>query len=68
MGRNPCVDCFQSYGQDIRGAVHYLKQSSKKVAVGGLCMGGELTILAAVRVAEMDAPASMAFRPSKPPI
>jgi carboxymethylenebutenolidase len=26
--------------QDIRGAVHYLKQSSKKVAVGGFCMGG----------------------------
>jgi carboxymethylenebutenolidase len=41
--------------QDIRGAVQYLKQSSKKVAVGGFCMGGALTILAAVRVAEMDA-------------
>ena len=42
-------------GQDIRGAVQYLKQSSKKVAVGGFCMGGALTILAAVRVPEMDA-------------
>jgi carboxymethylenebutenolidase len=41
--------------QDIRGAVQYLKQSSKKVAVGGFCMGGALTILAAVRVPEMDA-------------
>jgi carboxymethylenebutenolidase len=41
--------------QDIRGAVQYLKQSSKKVAVGGFCMGGALTILAAVRVTEMDA-------------
>ena len=41
-------------GQDIRGAVH-LKQSSKKVAVGGFCMGGALTILSAVRVPEMDA-------------
>ncbi len=40
--------------QDIRGAVKYLKQSSKKVAVGGFCMGGALTILAAVRVPEMD--------------
>jgi carboxymethylenebutenolidase len=41
--------------QDIRGAVQYLKQSSKKVAVGGFCMGGLLTILGAVRVPEMDA-------------
>jgi len=41
--------------QDIRGAVQYLKQSSKKVAVGGFCMGGALTILSAVRVPEMDA-------------
>jgi len=41
--------------QDVRGAVQYLKQSSKKVAVGGFCMGGALTILAAVRVPEMDA-------------
>ena len=42
-------------GQDIRGAVQYLKQSSNKVAVGGFCMGGALTILSAVRVPEMDA-------------
>lgn len=42
-------------GQDIRGAVQYLKQSSKKVAVGGFCMGGALTILAALLVPEMDA-------------
>ena len=41
--------------QDIRGAVQYLKQSSKKVAVGGFCMGGVLTILASVRVPEMGA-------------
>jgi carboxymethylenebutenolidase len=41
--------------QDIRGAVQYLKQTSKKVSVGGFCMGGALTIFAAVRVAEMDA-------------
>jgi carboxymethylenebutenolidase len=41
--------------QDIRGATQYLKQSSKKVAVGGFCMGGALTILSAVRVPEMDA-------------
>lgn len=42
-------------GQDIRGAVQDLKQSSKKVAVGGFCMGGALTILAALLVPEMDA-------------
>jgi carboxymethylenebutenolidase len=41
--------------QDIRGAVQYLKQSSKKVAVGGFCMGGALTILSAVCVPEMNA-------------
>ena len=41
--------------QDIRGAVQHLKQSSKKVAVGGFCMGGALTLLAALRVPEMDA-------------
>ena len=42
-------------GQDIRGAVQYLKKSSKKAVVGGFCMGGALTILAALRVPEMDA-------------
>ncbi|HYL92285.1 MAG TPA: dienelactone hydrolase family protein [Alphaproteobacteria bacterium] len=41
--------------QDIRGAAQYLKQTSKKVAVGGFCMGGALTLLAATRVPEMDA-------------
>src|SRR5215472_10421743 len=39
----------------IAGAAQYLKQSSKKVAVGGFCMGGALTILCATRVPEMDA-------------
>jgi carboxymethylenebutenolidase len=42
-------------GQDIRGAVQYLKKTSSKVAVGGFCMGGALTILAALHVPEMDA-------------
>lgn len=41
--------------QDLRGAVQYLKQTSKKAVVGGFCMGGALTLLAAVRVPEMDA-------------
>lgn len=42
-------------GQDIRGAVQYLKQSSPKVGVTGYCMGGALTILASVFVPEVDA-------------
>jgi carboxymethylenebutenolidase len=42
-------------GQDIRGAVQHLKQSSPKVAVGGFCLGGALTLLCAVHVPEMDA-------------
>ena len=41
--------------QDIRGALQFLKQSSKKAVVGGFCMGGALTLLAAVMVPEMDA-------------
>ena len=52
--------------QDIRGAAQYLKQSSKKVAVGGFCMGGALTILAAVRVPEMDAGACFYGLPELP--
>ncbi len=43
-------------GQDIRGAVQYLKKAgSPKVGVTGFCMGGALTILSAVNVPEMDA-------------
>ena len=42
-------------GQDIRGAVQYLKATgSAKVAVTGFCMGGALTILAACNVPELD--------------
>jgi len=52
--------------QDIRGAVQYLKQSSKKVVVGGFCMGGVLTVLAAVRVPEMDAGACFYGLPDLP--
>jgi carboxymethylenebutenolidase len=41
--------------QDVRGAVQHLKQSSRKVAVGGFCMGGAVTVIAAVHVPEADA-------------
>jgi carboxymethylenebutenolidase len=52
--------------QDIRGAAQYLKESSKKVAVGGFCMGGALTLLAALRVPEMDAGACFYGMPDVP--
>ncbi|KPK20170.1 MAG: carboxymethylenebutenolidase [Betaproteobacteria bacterium SG8_41] len=43
-------------GQDVRGAVQHLKASgSAKVGVTGFCMGGALTLLAAVNVPEADA-------------
>jgi carboxymethylenebutenolidase len=42
-------------GQDVRGAVQYLKSRGTKVGVSGYCMGGALTLLAAVQVPEADA-------------
>ena len=43
-------------GQDLRGAVQHLKASgSAKAGVTGFCMGGALTLLAAVNVPEADA-------------
>jgi carboxymethylenebutenolidase len=45
----------EAAGQDVRGAVQYLKQSSAKVGVTGYCMGGALAILASVFVPEVDA-------------
>jgi carboxymethylenebutenolidase len=42
-------------GNDIRGAVQYLKQTSPSVGVTGFCMGGALTLLAAAFVPEADA-------------
>jgi carboxymethylenebutenolidase len=41
--------------QDLRGAVQHLKGQSGKVAVMGFCMGGALTIAAAVHGPEVDA-------------
>lgn len=43
-------------GQDIRGAVQFLKASgSAKVGVTGFCMGGALTLLSVVNIPELDA-------------
>ena len=41
--------------QDLRGATQHLKGQSGKVAVLGYCMGGALTIAAAVHIPEVDA-------------
>ena len=41
--------------QDLRGAAQHVKAQSSKVAVMGFCMGGALTVAAAVHVPEMDA-------------
>ncbi|MGC1388436.1 MAG: dienelactone hydrolase family protein [Steroidobacteraceae bacterium] len=50
------LDFAAAAGQDVRGAVQYLKASgSAKVGVTGFCMGGALTLLAAVHVPEADA-------------
>ena len=49
------LDFGDATGQDVRGAVQYLKaRGSAKVAVTGFCMGGALTVLSAVNVAECD--------------
>jgi carboxymethylenebutenolidase len=50
------LDFGDAAGQDIRGAVQHLKQAGcAKVGVTGYCMGGALTLLAAVNVPEADA-------------
>ncbi len=41
--------------QDIRGAARHLKALGGKVGVMGYCMGGALTVAAAVHVPEVDA-------------
>jgi len=41
-------------GQDVRGAVQFLKKDSAKAGVTGFCMGGALTVLSAVNVPEAD--------------
>ena len=52
------LDFADAAGQDIRGAVQYLKATgSAKVGVTGYCMGGALALLAAVFAPETDATA-----------
>ncbi|MFM0738004.1 dienelactone hydrolase family protein [Paraburkholderia xenovorans] len=49
------LDFGDAAGQDIRGAVQYLKQHSARVGVTGYCMGGALTLLALCNVPEVSA-------------
>ncbi|CAB3790124.1 dienelactone hydrolase family protein [Pararobbsia alpina] len=49
------LDFGDAAGQDIRGAVQYLKQQSERVAVTGFCMGGALTLLALCNIPEVSA-------------
>ena len=45
----------EAAGQDVRGAVQFLKARAPKVGVTGFCMGGALTLLALTQVPEVDA-------------
>ena len=50
------LDFADAASQDVRGAVQHLKATgSARVGVTGFCMGGALTILAAMNVPEADA-------------
>ncbi len=49
------LDFADATQQDLRGAALHLQQHSDKVAVMGFCMGGALTIAAAVHVHEVEA-------------
>src|ERR1700730_4853347 len=49
------LDFRDAASQDVRGAVGYLKGNSERVAAIGFCMGGALSILAAIHVPELDA-------------
>ena len=49
------LDFMDAATQDIRGAIKHLKQAGTKVGVTGYCMGGALTLLAAMHLKEADA-------------
>jgi carboxymethylenebutenolidase len=49
------LDFADATNQDLRGAAQHLKAQSAKLAVMGYCMGGALTIAAAVHVPEFVA-------------
>jgi carboxymethylenebutenolidase len=49
------LDFADAATQDVRGAVQHLKRNAQKAGVIGFCMGGALTILAAVYAQGTDA-------------
>ena len=49
------LDFADATHQDLRGAAQHLKGTSGKVAVLGFCMGGALTIAAAVHIPDIAA-------------
>ena len=49
------LDFGDAASQDVRGAVRHLKAQGGKAGVTGFCLGGALTLLAAVNVPEADA-------------
>jgi carboxymethylenebutenolidase len=49
------LDFADATHQDLRGAAQHLQSQSGRVAVMGYCMGGALTIAAAVHVSEFSA-------------
>ena len=49
------LDFSDATHQDLNGAVKYLKGSGDKVGVMGFCMGGALTIAAAVHIPDVAA-------------
>jgi carboxymethylenebutenolidase len=49
------LDWVGATEQDVRGAVQYLKARGGRAAVMGFCMGGALTIIAGVKISELDA-------------
>ena len=49
------LDFADATSQDLRGAAQHLEAQSAKLAVMGYCMGGALTIAAAVHVPEFAA-------------
>ncbi len=49
------LDWVGATEQDVRGAVQYLKSRGGRAAVMGFCMGGALTLIAGVKIPELDA-------------
>lgn len=49
------LDWVNATEQEVRGAAQFLKRDYNKVGVMGFCMGGALTIIAGVKLSDVDA-------------